>query len=83
MSVLTESAAWKALESHRLALEGVHMRDLFASNSDRFGNFSVRFEDILLDYSKNIATEETISLLLALATQANVQGWARKTFAGE
>ena len=83
MSALTESAAWKALNSHREALEGVHMRELFASDPNRFQNFSARFEDILLDYSKNIVTEETISLLLALAAQADVQGWARKTFAGE
>ncbi|MDL5050704.1 glucose-6-phosphate isomerase [Oscillatoria amoena NRMC-F 0135] len=83
MSTLTTSPAWKALESHFAHASKWHMRDLFAQDSGRFDKFHLRFEDILLDYSKNRITEETLGLLRGLAKQADIQGWARKMFSGE
>ncbi len=59
------------------------MRDLFKDDPARFDKFSLRFEDILLDFSKNRVTEETISLLRALATQADLKGWTEKMFTGQ
>ena len=64
MSALTQSAAWQALHSHYQSMRAVHMRDLFASDPQRFVDFSVSFNDLLLDYSKNIITKETMGLLL-------------------
>lgn len=83
MSTLTASPAWNALESHYEKVRNLQMRDLFAEDSGRFDKFHLNFEDILLDYSKNRITEETITLLRALAKQADIQGWARKMFSGE
>ena len=83
MTALTRSSAWKALEDHYKTASQWHMRDLFAQDAGRFDRFSLRFDDILLDFSKNRISEETLSLLLALAEQADVQGWAHKTFNGE
>jgi glucose-6-phosphate isomerase len=59
------------------------MRDLFAQDPARFGRFSERFNDLLLDYSKNRITEETMALLFALARQARVEEWREKMFNGE
>jgi len=59
------------------------MRDLFAQDSDRFAKFSLRLGDLLLDYSKNRITEETMRLLRDLASQADVQGWAQRMFSGD
>ena len=59
------------------------MRDLFAADPDRFRRFSIRWNDILLDYSKNRITERTIPLLLDLAYEADVKGWIEKMFTGE
>ncbi len=64
-------------------MAGVHMRDLFAGDPGRFGAFHATFEDVLLDYSKNRVSGETMRLLFDLARQADVAGWARKMFAGE
>jgi glucose-6-phosphate isomerase len=83
MSALTTSPAWKALQSHYEATKDSHIRDLFARDPQRFAAFSARFEDILLDYSKNRITAETLDLLLDLARQADVEGWRKKMFGGE
>jgi glucose-6-phosphate isomerase len=80
---LITSPAWVALEKHYEQVEFLHMRDLFAKDPKRFEKFSLRFNDILLDYSKNRITEETLTLLRALATQANLRGAIDKMFAGE
>ena len=83
MTALTSSPAWKALQANYARNANVHLRDLFAKDPGRFDALSVKFEDILLDYSKNRATTETMGLLFALAQQADVTGWARRMFAGE
>jgi glucose-6-phosphate isomerase len=83
MPVPTHLAAWKALEAHRAELGSVHMRDLFAADAARFEKFHLRFDEILLDFSKNIVTEKTIGLLRDLAGQAGVPEMARRMFAGE
>ena len=59
------------------------MRDLFAQDPKRFERFSLRVGDLLVDYSKNRVTDETMKLLFALAEQAQVAGWRDKMFAGE
>lgn len=59
------------------------MKELFASDPDRFTKFSLQFEDILFDYSKNRITEETMSLLYKLAQQQDVKGKAQAMFRGD
>jgi glucose-6-phosphate isomerase len=83
MSTLTQSAAWKALAAHRDQVKSVHMRDLFAKDPGRFDAFTLRFEDLLLDYSKNRVTGETMTLLRNLAKQADLAGWTAKMFSGQ
>ena len=78
-----QSPEWRALLSHRESLSGIRMRGLFEADPGRFGKFGLRFEDILLDYSKNLVTAETLTLLRALAAAADVAGWTGKMFAGE
>ncbi len=58
------------------------MRDLFAQDSERFGAFSLRFADLLLDYSKNRITARTMQLLLDLARSQEVEAWRERMFAG-
>jgi glucose-6-phosphate isomerase len=83
MSALLQSSAWGALKAHYAKIKQTHMRTLFKQDPQRFKRFSLRVNDIVLDYSKNRITEETMSLLLALAAQADVKGWIEKMFAGE
>jgi glucose-6-phosphate isomerase len=83
MSALTQSAAWQALQSHYRTMRQIHMRDLFESDPQRFAKFSLTCNDLLLDYSKNIITDETMALLMGLARQARLHEWIDKMFTGE
>ena len=78
-----ELESWKALIEHRVIMEGKHLRALFAEDPARFKRFSRRFDDILVDFSKHLITDETLDLLLALSEEVNVAGWIRRMFDGE
>ncbi len=67
MAFLQSSPAWKALEAHHRAVAGVHMRDLFAGDAERFSRFSLTQGEVFLDYAKNRITAETMALLFDLA----------------
>jgi glucose-6-phosphate isomerase len=83
MSALTERNSWKALAAHYKLVSNRHMRELFAADPDRFRKFSLRINDLLLDYSKNRVTEETMALLFALARQAGLEEMRDRMFSGE
>ncbi len=83
MSALTQSTAWQALLAHYAANRQLSMRQLFGDDPQRFKRFSVRLDDMLLDYSKNLVTGQTMELLFALARQADVEGWRDRMLAGE
>ncbi len=78
-----DTTAWKKLEAHYEQMKGVHMRELFAQDPDRFTSFSTCIEDIVIDYSKNIITKETVSLLLELAKEARLPEAIEAMFNGE
>lgn len=80
---ITETAPWKALLSHFTAVADLHMRDLFSEDEKRFQNFSLSSGQILLDYSKNRITQETMDLLIALAREAGVNQAIKDMFSGE
>ncbi len=82
MSRLCESPAWQALTKHYEQIAAVHMRDLFASDPQRFARFSLRLGEVLFDYSKNRITAETLSLLLDLARQENLSQKIEAMFCG-
>jgi len=83
MSTLTQSPAYQALQKHYAQIAPKHMRDLFQEDPSRFDKFSLRVNDILLDYSKNRITSQTMRLLLDLAREAEVEQWRDRMFAGE
>jgi glucose-6-phosphate isomerase len=56
----TETGAWKLLTQHAEEMKQVRMKDLFAQDADRFKKFSHTFNDIVIDFSKNIITSETL-----------------------
>jgi glucose-6-phosphate isomerase len=83
MSALTESKPWQALQAHYQLVAARHLRDLFQQDPGRFARFSLRFEDMLVDYSKNRIVPETIPLLLDLARHAQLEDWRDRMFRGE
>ena len=69
----TETLAWQKLTTHFLSMQASHLRELFAEDPERFQKFHLLFEDILVDYSKNIISQETASLLLELAEECQLK----------
>lgn len=82
MSDLTQHPSWYALRAHYQAIRPQHMRDLFAQDPDRFEKFSIRSSGLLLDYSKNRITDETMDLLVKLAQTCEVEQARNRMFAG-
>ncbi len=80
---LTQRAAFQALERHRDRLENRSLRELFAEDSQRFERLSMRWKDLLVDFSKHRITTETLDLLRALACECGVESLRDRMFAGE
>jgi len=75
--------AWKALEQHYAIMKSKHMIDMFAVDPARFSKFSLHFEDILVDFSKNIINEQTLAALFELAEEAELKDAIEQMFNGE
>jgi len=78
----TQTEAWKKLKSH-LKDNNFNLKNLFKEDKDRFLKFSIQKDNILLDYSKNLITEETFKLLLQLAAECKLEDSIEKMFAGD
>ncbi|MCO6359869.1 glucose-6-phosphate isomerase [Roseivirga pacifica] len=79
----TETKSWKALKEHYQKISDKHMRSLFAEDPKRFEKLSTTFNDILVDYSKNIITSDTLTLLMNLADECGVKQAIEAMFDGE
>ncbi|MBW5892629.1 glucose-6-phosphate isomerase [Pectobacterium polaris] len=80
----SQTAAWQALQHHFDAMKDVQISELFAQDSDRFAHFSATFDDqMLVDYSKNRITAETMEKLHALARETELSAAIQSMFAGE
>jgi glucose-6-phosphate isomerase len=75
--------AFNNLSQHYDEARHLNMRRLFEQDSERFARFSLQFQDILLDYSKNLISSETLALLLELAKASDVETWRDRMFHGE
>jgi glucose-6-phosphate isomerase len=78
-----QTIAWKELSDHYSELKAVAMSDLFKKDPDRFSKYSIHTGDIVFDYSKNIITEKTLSLLLKLAGECKLREAITAMFSGE
>ena len=83
MSKLTQTESWKTLQAHAEEMKTQHMRDLFDKDPERFNRFNLRINDILVDYSKNRCTEETMKHLMDLANEADLKDAINRMFSGE
>ena len=83
MSQINQSLIWQSLNQHKKDIESISLREMFKSDPNRFNQFHIQFNDLLLDYSKHRISRETISLLIKLAKEADVEGWRNRMFRGE
>jgi glucose-6-phosphate isomerase len=83
MSTLVHSPAWQALTAHQTVISQQTMREMFCDDPKRFDRFSLQLDGLLLDYSKNLITAETLTLLLNLARQSKLDDWIVRMFNGD
>jgi len=79
----TSLSSWKALQIHAEDIKKSHLNQLFEEDSQRFNKFSIKLPSLLLDYSKNLVVEETLSKLIDLANDCELDVWREKMFCGE
>lgn len=78
----TDTKAWQKLEADFLMMQATHLKELFEEDPNRFSSFHLQFEDILVDFSKNLITSETLKHLLALANEVELHDSIDKMFRG-
>lgn len=79
----TETRAWQLLKEHYDQIKDKHLRQWFKEDPQRFDKFSIQFNDILFDYSKNRIEEKTLKLLIQLAEETQVKEAIEKQFSGD
>jgi glucose-6-phosphate isomerase len=79
----TSTQSYKYLTNHYIDILTKSLKELFEADDQRFSKFSLQFEDILLDYSKNRIDEETVALLIQLARECGVNKAIEAMFSGE
>ena len=83
MALVTQTPQWQALERHWQQLKDTRMSDLFAADPQRAQAMTLSAGGLMVDYSKNLITHETLALLFDLARAVDLQGWTRRMFAGD
>ena len=79
----SQTAAWQKIQDHFEKMNQTSMKDLFASDSERASKFHIQWNDFLVDYSKNIANQETLDLLLQLANEVQLKQAISNYFEGD
>ncbi|HWD88123.1 MAG TPA: hypothetical protein VG367_08355, partial [Mucilaginibacter sp.] len=79
----TSTQAYKYLADHFIDITSKSLKDFFKTDSERFSKFSLEFNDILVDFSKNRIDDETVALLIQLARECRVKEAAEAMFSGE
>ncbi|TRX02224.1 glucose-6-phosphate isomerase [Flavobacterium gawalongense] len=78
----TETIAWKKLQMHYNEMQKVSMQEMFLSDTSRTEKFNLKWNDFLIDYSKNIINQETLDLLLELAEETGLKNAISDYFDG-
>ncbi|MEL1247066.1 glucose-6-phosphate isomerase [Flavobacterium helocola] len=79
----SQTEAWQKIQSHFEKMQATSMKDLFASDAKRAEKFHIQWNDFLIDYSKNIANQETLDLLLNLANEVELKQAISSYFQGD
>jgi len=79
----TKTKAWEKLTQHFQEHKNIKIKELFAEEENRKANFSILFNDLEVDFSKNRISKETINLLVDLANEIDLKDAIEKQFSGE
>ena len=80
---VTQNKTWKILRKHAVKTGNLHLSDLFKEDPDRFNNYKLGDEQLLLDFSKQRINRQTTELLCSLARESDLSAWIEKLFSGD
>lgn len=80
--LVTKTKSWQALQQHSQQIAGLSLADLFADDPQRFSQFSIKLPGLLMDYSKQGVTTETMQLLCNLAEELGLRPAINALFGG-
>jgi glucose-6-phosphate isomerase len=83
MSQINQSPIWQSLKLHQKDIVSTSLREMFQQDPNRFSEFHIQYDDLLLDFSKHRISKDTMSLLVKLAKETDVEGWRDRMFSGE
>lgn len=85
MGKLTDSKTWRSLQqlAEQVKTENLRIDSLFAKDADRFAKYSLQQDQLLLDYSKQLVTDEILQSLLNLARESKLSNAISRMFNGE
>jgi len=83
VAFVQNSPIWQALQEHADTISKIHLRDMFQADANRFERFHHVFGDMVVDFSKNRMTDETLALLTDLARDTGLEDMRVAMFAGE
>ena len=75
--------AWNRLEEYHFSFEDTHLKELFAADAERFQKYSLKFEEMLVDYSKNLVDSEIMESLFELAKECGLKEATESMFTGQ
>ena len=82
MSSITQSAAWQALQAHQAAFDRLRFRQSMAEDAGRVRDCAISIGGLHADYSRHLASRETLALLMDLARSAQLEDRRRQLFEG-
>ena len=79
----TQTKAWSKLAAHFETIKESHMKTWFKENPNRAEEFTIKWEDFYVDFSKNRITSESLELFKELAQELNLDDAISKYFGGD
>ena len=80
---ISKTEEWRSLEAHADRIRPVHLRDLFAQDSERADRMTTTIGDLIVDWSKNLVDDQTMALLVSLAKAAGLEDRIEAMFSGD
>ena len=79
----TTTLAWQKLQNHFQEMQNASMASMFNDDASRTAQFHIKWNDFVVDYSKNIINKETMNLLFELASESQLKDAIAKYFDGD
>src|SRR5690554_5779885 len=79
----TNTTAWNELQEYYNSFKDRQIKELFEKDPERANKFTLKWNDFLVDFSKNRIDDTSFELLQKLAKESNLENAIQKYFGGD